>query len=285
MEILDRIYRIELGHSAGDSEATEGGPSVSAFYVQGAESGLFIDAGFPDLARTQPILDYWSGPLGSYPTSWALVSHRHYEHAGGVKILKEATGCKIGVGSGDAEAVEADVGGGTGVVDLALTGGEVFDLGGRRVRAVATPGHTAGTMCYLVEDEGILFTGDHIMGQGTVVVRSDEGGSMAQHVASLEALLDMDVRTVISGHGPVMTNPMEQIPELVRHRTERETQILGMVRDGMGSVDDLVGRIYGRESSERRLWLARHQVVSHLEKLEDEGSVVAVEEGVTYRAV
>ena len=70
------------------------------------------------------------------------------------------------------------------MVDQALTGGEVFDLGGRRVCAVATPGHTAGTMCYLVEDEGILFTGDHIMGQGTVVVRSDEGGSMAQHVAS-----------------------------------------------------------------------------------------------------
>ena len=283
MEILDRIYRIELGHSAGDSASTEGGPSVSAFYVQGTESGLFIDAGFPDLERTQPILDYWRGPLGSFPTSWALVSHRHYEHAGGVKILKDATGCKIGVGHGDAEAVEADVGEGTNVVDQALTGGEVFDLGGRRVCAVATPGHTAGTMCYLVEDEGILFTGDHIMGQGTVVVRSDEGGSMAQHVASLEMLLDIDVRTVVSGHGPVMTDPMTQIPELVRHRQERETQILDMVRGGMAGVDDLVGRIYG-ESSERRLWLARHQVVSHLKKLEDEGRVVAVKEGVTYRA-
>lgn len=97
----------------------------------------------------------------------------------------------------------------------------------------------------------------------------------------------MDVRTVISGHGPVMTEPMEQIPELVRHRREREAQILDMIRSGMGNtvcgVDDLVDRIYGK-SGERRLWLARHQVVSHLKKLEDEGRVVAVEEGVTYRS-
>ena len=279
MEILDRIHRIGLGEAGG----ADGGHSVSAFYVQGAETGLFIDAGFPDLARTQPILDYWRGPLGGFPTSWALVTHRHYEHAGGVKILKEATGCRIGVGSGDAAAVEADVGEGTGVVDLALSGGESFDLGGRVVRAVAAPGHTAGTMCYLVEGEGVLFTGDHIMGQGTVVVRSDEGGSMAQHVASLEMLLDMDVRTVVSGHGPVMTDPMARIPELARHRREREAQILGLVREGLEDVDGLVGRIYG-ESSERRLWLARHQVVSHLKKLEEEGRVVAVEEGVTYRA-
>ncbi len=279
MEILDRIYRISLGETG----ATEGGAQVSAFYVKGAETGLFIDAGFPDLARTQPILDYWRGPLDSFPTSWVLVSHRHYEHAGGVKILKNATGAKTGVGRDDAEAVEADVGEGTGVVDLPLIGGEVFDLGGRIVRAVATPGHTAGTMCYLVEDEGILFTGDHIMGQGTVVVRSDEGGSMAQHVESLQVLLNMGITTVVSGHGPVMNDPLTQIPELVRHRLEREEQILGMVKDGMGEVGDLVSRIYG-ESSERRLWLARHQVVSHLKKLEDDGQVVAVEEGTTYRA-
>ena len=68
-----------------------------------------------------------------------------------------------------------------------------------------------------------------------------------------------------------MTDPMTQIPELVRHRREREAQILDMVRGGMAGVDDLMGRIYG-ESSERRLWLARHQVVSHLKKLEDEGA-------------
>ena len=218
MEILDRIYRIELGEAG----ATDGGPSVSAFYVKGNDSGLFIDAGFPDLARTQPILDYWRGPLESYPTTWVLVSHRHYEHAGGVKILKEATGAKIGVGRDDAEAVDSDVGEGAGVVDLPLAGNEVFDLGGRRVRAVATPGHTAGTMCYLVEGEGILFTGDHIMGQGTVVVRSDEGGSMGQHIESLRVLLDMGITTVVSGHGPVMNDPLAQIPELVRHRLERE---------------------------------------------------------------
>ena len=80
-----------------------------------------------------------------------------------------------------------------------------------------------------------------------------------------------------------MSDPLTRIPELVRHRLEREEQILSMVQDGNVAVDDLVSRIYG-ESSQRRLWLARHQVVSHLKKLEDQGQVVAIEEGMTYRA-
>ena len=115
--------------------------------MQGQDSGLFIDAGFPDLERTQPLLDYWRETLGSPETGWVLTTHRHYEHAGGVKIVKETTGARIAAGSGDAAAVNAAFGDGAEVVDLPLHGEEVFDLGGRRVRAIATPGHTIGTVC------------------------------------------------------------------------------------------------------------------------------------------
>ena len=278
MEIMDGIHQITLG---GDGSSGSH-PTVSAYYVQGMDYGVFIDVGFPDEERTRPLLDYWRDTLGSPKTEWIFVTHRHYEHGGGVKLVKETTGAQVAVGAGDAEAVDADIGQESKIVDKPLHGDEVFDLGGRHLRAVATPGHTLGTFCYLLEEEGILFTGDHIMGQGTVVVRTDEGGRMTEHIDSLRKLLDLDLKTVLSGHGPVMNDPLAKIPDLVRHRLERDEQILGMLREGTNHVDDLVSRIYG-ETSERLGFLARHQVVAHLKKLEEDGRAIAADQADTYR--
>ena len=76
MEVMDRIHQITLG---GDGPSGRR-PTVSAYYVQGTDYGVFIDAGFPDEGRTRPLLDYWRDTLGSPKTEWAFVSHRHYEH-------------------------------------------------------------------------------------------------------------------------------------------------------------------------------------------------------------
>jgi len=282
MEILDRIHLIPLG-GAGEVGA---GPSTSVYYVQGQDRGAFIDSGFPDEERTRPLVEYWRQSLAGAATGWVLVSHRHYEHSGGVKILKQATGARIGAGGGDVEAIEAQFGSGTSgvvnVVDDSLEGDEVFDLGGRRMRVIATPGHTAGTVCFFLEDEGILFTGDHIMGRGTVVIRSDEGGSMAQHIDSLRKLLDLDLKLILSGHGPAILEPRVKIQEVVQHRLEREGQILGLLGEGITGVDALMARAYGNVT-ERLAFLARHQVVAHLKKLEEEGRAVAIEAGSRYR--
>ena len=280
MEIMDGIHQITLG---GDGPSGRR-PTVSAYYVQGTDYGVFIDAGFPDEERTRPLLDYWRDTLGSTKTDWVFVTHRHYEHGGGVNLVKEATGAQVAVGAGDSEAVDRDVGEGSKIVDKPLNGGEVFNLGGRHLQAIASPGHTAGTFCYLLQEEGILFTGDHIMGEGTVVVRTDEGGSMSQHIDSLRKLLELDLKVVLSGHGPVMNDPLARIPELVRHRLERDEQILGMLREGTNEVDALVSKIYG-ETNERLGFLARHQVVAHLKKLEEDGRVAATEQGRAYRPV
>ncbi len=278
MEILDRIHLIPLG-GAGEVGA---GPSTSVYYVQGQDRGAFIDSGFPDEERTRPLVEYWRQSLAGATTGWVLVSHRHYEHSGGVKILKQATGARIGAGRGDREANDAQFDDGSSVVDDALTGHEVFDLGGRRIRVIATPGHTAGTVCFFLEDEGILFTGDHIMGRGTVVIRSDEGGSMAQHIDSLRKLLDLDLKLILSGHGPAILEPRAKIQEVVRHRMEREEQILGLLQEGITGVDALMARAYGNVT-ERLAFLARHQVVAHLKKLEEEGRALAIEAGSQYR--
>ena len=278
MEILDRIHLIPLG-GAGEVGA---GPSTSVYYVQGQNRGAFIDSGFPDEERTRPLVEYWQQSLAGAATGWVLVSHRHYEHSGGVKILKRATGARIGAGRGDVDAINAQFDGGASVVDDSLEGDEAFDLGGRRIRVIDTPGHTAGTVCFYLEDEGILFTGDHIMGRGTVVIRSDEGGSMAQHIDSLRKLFLLDLKLILSGHGPAILEPRAKIQEVVRHRMEREEQILGLLGEGITGVDALMARAYGNVT-ERLAFLARHQVVAHLKKLEEEGRAVAIEAGSQYR--
>ena len=278
MEVLDRIHLIPLG-TAGELGA---GPSSSVYYVQGRDRGAFIDSGFPDEERTRPLVEYWQQTLARAPTGWILISHRHYEHSGGVNILKQATSARAGAGRGDMEAINAQFDGGASVVDDILEGDEVFDLGGRRIRVIATPGHTAGTVCFLLEGEGILFSGDHIMGRGTVVVRSDEGGSMAQHIDSLRKLLGLDLKLILSGHGPGILEPQAKIQEIIRHRIEREEEILGLLREGITEVDALMVRAYG-SVSERLAFLARHQVVAHLKKLEDEGRAIVIEERLRYR--
>ena len=172
MEIMDGIHQITLG---GDGSSCSH-PTVSAYYVQGMDYGVFIDAGFPDEERTRPLLDYWRDTLGSPKTEWIFVTHRYYEHGGGVKLVKETTGAQVAVGAGDAEAVDADIGQGSKVVDKPLHGDEVFDLGGRHLRTVATPRSYSRHLLLPVGEDVILFTGDHIVGQGTVVVRTCEGG-------------------------------------------------------------------------------------------------------------
>ena len=278
MEILDRIHLIPLW-GGGEAGAA---PSTSVFYVQGENSGAFIDSGFPDEERTRPLVEYWQQILGSPPTGRVLVNHLHYEHSGGVKILKKATGARIGAGRGDVDSINAQFDDRPSVVDDALAGDEVFDLGGRRIRVIATPGHTAGTVCFYLEDEGILFTGDHIMGRGTVVIRTDEGGSMAQHIDSLRKLLDLDLKLILSGHGPAILEPRAKIEEVIQHRMEREEQFLGLLLEGVTGVDALMTRAYG-DVTDRLAFLARHQVVAHLTKLEDEGRAVTIADGSQYR--
>ena len=277
MEIASGVHRITLG--GGE---VGGAPSTHIYYVQGRDRGAFIDAGFPEKERTQPLLDYWRDTLGGPPTGWVLLSHRHHEHAGGAKLLKDATGALVAAGRGDVQAIDAEFGEGAALVDQPLDGDETFDLGDRRIRAIAAPGHTAGTACFLLEPEGLLFTGDHVMGQGTVVVRTDQGGDMTQHIHSLLKLKELGATVIHSGHGPPVTDVPAKIDELVRRRQEREDQVLGLLREGFDTVDALLARIYS-DTPERLLGLARYQVIAHLGKLVAEGRIVNADDGATYR--
>ncbi len=277
------MAEIEPGvHRIGVGGGEVGAPETNIYLVQGSESVAFIDSGFPEVDKAEPLLRYWRETLGAPPVSWVLVSHLHHEHAGGVKLLKDATDARIGAGAADAPEINREFGAGTRVVDLELNGAETFDLGDRAIRAIATPGHTAGNMCYFLQGAGLLFTGDHVMGQGTVVVRTDQGGSMAEHLASLRLIKELGARKILSGHGAEITDGDTKIDEIVHHREQRELQFAELLEDGVTTIDEMLRRLY-RDTPERLLTLARHQAIAHLEKLREEGRAVMIEAGVSYR--
>ncbi len=94
--------------------------------------------------------------------------------------------------------------------------------------------------------------------------------------------MDLDLKLILSGHGPAILEPRAKIQEVVQHRMEREEQILGLLGEGVTGVDALMARAYGTVT-ERLAFLARHQVAAHLKKLEEEGRALAIEAGSQYR--
>ena len=153
------------------------------------------------------------------------------------------------------------------VPDLRVEDKHVLQVGGITVQCLHTPGHTAGHLCYYVPEEKVLFSGDNVLGVGTGVVHD-----MAQFVASLKRMKEVDAESLLPGHGPVVKEPARKIQELIDHRQQREDQIVGLLADGRDNVKSLVKAIYP-ELDKRLLQMAQSQVISHLKKLETEGKV------------
>ena len=169
--------------------------------------------------------------------------------------------------------------------DFLVRDGETIDLGdGRSLHVVHTPGHEPAHICLRDSRTGILFSGDCILAAGTTAVRPDEGGDMAAFVASLQKLAALDLKLILSFHGAPVTDPKSRIDELLRHRAERDAQIMAALRDGVSQVDAIRDRLYADASLPESRWqMAREQVVAHLRKLEAEGRIQAVEPDLRYR--
>ena len=134
------------------------------------------------------------------------------------------------------------------------------------------PGHTADSICLYSPADHTLYSADTVLGQGTAVFED-----LASYITSLRKLLTLgsdqgrEFAQLYPGHGPVITRVHEQIEMYIRHRLEREEQIVQVLRDkGAATVMALVAVIYAAYPTS--LWTAAaHGVVLHLNKLEGEG--------------
>ena len=159
--------------------------------------------------------------------------------------------------------------------DVAVSGGGVT------MRAVHTPGHTSNHMCWSLDEESALFTGDHVMGWSTTVV-SPPDGDMAAYVDSLRRVAGRDDAVLWPTHGPCRDDARHYVGALIDHRLAREAAVLDAVKAGRGTAAEIVELLYADVREELHEPAAR-SVWAHLVKLVDEGHLVVegAEEGLT----
>jgi hydroxyacylglutathione hydrolase len=169
-------------------------------------------------------------------------------------------------------------------VDRALADGDTIDGTEFRLEVLHTPGHAPNHLCFFLDEERMLFTGDTILGGMFSVVSPSTGGDMADYLATLARLRKIRrLRAIAPGHGEVIDEPRAKIDEYLKHRRSRERQILALVRRGPMRVQDIVATLY-IDTPELLLPVAAKQVHAHLKKLRGEGKVTGRDARSTWRA-
>lgn len=132
---------------------------------------------------------------------------------------------------------------------------------------LATPGHSTDSVCLVAA--GVCFTGDTVLGSGSVFIAPGEG-SLAAYLASLERLRALDLEVLCPGHGPYVWDPAARLDEYVSHRLERERRLVAALDAGLRTRDELLDSAWSDAPTELRDFAAL-SLGSHLEKLAEEG--------------
>ena len=184
---------------------------------RGSDELVVVDPGPEDDEHVAKVAE-----LGRIPL--VLISHRHEDHTGGIDKIVELTGAVVrSVGSGFLRGLGGP-----------LADGEVIDAAGVRIAVLATPGHTADSVSFLLDDA--VLTADTVLGRGTTVI-DKEDGSLRDYLESLQRLRRLGHRTVLPGHGPDLADLEAVSDKYLAHRQER----LDQVRDALGALGDDAG--------------------------------------------
>jgi glyoxylase-like metal-dependent hydrolase (beta-lactamase superfamily II) len=236
------------------------GPGTNSYLIGERELAV-IDPG-PDIeSHIAALVEAVGGRL-----KWILCTHTHLDHSPAAHALKRATGAKI-AGAACAQDGRQDA---EFTPDRALADGDTVSIEGATFRAIHTPGHVCNHLCYLLEEQKLLFTGDHVM-QGSTVVITPPNGDMQDYFNSLDKLLRLDLAALAPGHGHVITTPHDEVKRLVAHRLKREQKVVdALARKSPGTLDELVRLAYD-DVSERLHPVARRSLHAHLIKLVADG--------------
>ena len=184
----------------------------------GARRSVVIDPGPADAAHLDAIAEV-AGEVAA-----VLLTHHHADHSEAAREFAERMGC--GVRALDPAYRLGSEG---------LGEGDVIAVDGLEIRVVATPGHTADSLCFVLPAEQAVLTGDTVLGRGTTVVAHPDGelGAYLGSLDRLHALADAhEIESIWPGHGPVIGNALGTLDYYIAHRQER----LGQVREALADL-------------------------------------------------
>lgn len=242
------------------------GPGTNTYLVGGGANNEWavIDPGPALPEHVEAILAASPGPV-----RWILATHTHMDHSPATVSLRQHTHAQVG-GRLPEHPHRQD---GSFAPDRVLKDGERIELGPHvTLRVIHTPGHASNHLCYLLEEEKTLFTGDHVMQASTVVINPPDG-DMAAYINSLRALLHEDIDWLAPGHGFLMAQPRKAMQAVIDHRLKREAKAFGMVREhGPATLEQLLPFVYD-DVDPRMLPVAARSLLAHLNKLHGDGVV------------
>jgi glyoxylase-like metal-dependent hydrolase (beta-lactamase superfamily II) len=242
------------------------GPGTNT-YLLGDPVVAILDPGPADAAHVAAIAS------AAPQARWLFATHTHKDHSPAAARLGEMLGATL-VGRPPPNDGRQDT---TFLPQVMPVRDQVFTLTpGLTLRAIDTPGHASNHVCFLADELGLLFSGDHLLDGVTPVILAPDG-DMTQYLDSLERLKLYPLNYVAPGHGRVLPAPMELIDRVIAHRLRREARVLENLRAlRRATLEELLPRVYS-EVSPSLYGFARCSLDAHLIKLERDGHCASVD--------
>ncbi|PFG41192.1 glyoxylase-like metal-dependent hydrolase (beta-lactamase superfamily II) [Georgenia soli] len=217
----------------------------------GSTEVAVVDPGPDDAGHLERVLTAAGADGGRVAV--VLLTHHHRDHTGAAGALAARTGAPV-----------------HGAGHRPLADGETLEVGGLAVQVLATPGHTADSVSFLLPSEGLLLTGDTVLGRGTTVLAWPDG-TVGDYLRTVDTLLaavrDGRVTRLAPGHGPPVEDPAGVLTALRQHRVERLQEVRAAVQGGADDVDEVVTAVYGPHLGADRRRAAALSVRAQLDHL------------------
>ena len=263
MQVTPHIYSMHID----DGAPSHPGGSNNFFVGDPKGDMVMIDVGDHQREWTRKIIEYYQ-ELGRPHIKAILITHGHGDHYGGLDRIYDEVKAPVRCHPKLVKRLETLV---PKEAIVPLRSREVITTGGgATLRALFTPGHEVDHICYYLKEDRVMFTGDTILGASSSTVRD-----LASYMKSLELLTHFKHDTICPAHGPVVPAPRgaRLIRWYINHRQEREQEVVGALKKGIGDVKEIARDIYPRNLKKTLRHAAEGNVSTHLEKLVKEGRV------------